>query len=126
MGLMHFHAVLYVHILCMLGAIGVLVGCQLCVPWDTRNSAGISRSTAKVANTLIGIGLLAGLGYYAMKSGHTLGPHYNGVIGVKFVFLLGAGALIGISKRTDSGDLLRWIAVILLVLAGFFGSTLSL
>jgi hypothetical protein len=55
----------------------------------------------------------------------TLGPHYNGVIGMKFVFLLGAAALIGISKRTDRGDSLRWIAFGLMVLASLFGATLN-
>jgi hypothetical protein len=53
-----------------------------------------------------------------------MGPHYNGVIGVKFVFLLGAGALIGISKKSDKGDSLRWCGFGLLLLASLLGATL--
>lgn len=109
----------------MISVIGVLLGAQLALPSDYRNGSGASRSIARVANLLLGTGFLLGLGYYFLNKGYSLGPHYNGVIGVKFCFMLGAAALIGISKKTDNGDLLRWIAIVLLVLSSFFGTTLS-
>lgn len=117
--------VLWLHIVCMISVIGTLLSTQLCTTPEYRNSAGPSRAIARLANILIGIGFLAGISYYLLKDGMTLGPHYNGVIGMKFVFLLGAAALIGISKRTDRGDSLRWIAFGLMVLASLFGATLN-
>ncbi len=115
----------WLHILCMVGTVGVLLGAQVCCAAEHRNTPAASRATARLANILLGIGLLAGFAYYFLTGGTTRGPHYNGVIGLKFVFLLGAGALIGISKRTDRGDSLRWIAFGLLVSASLFGVTLT-
>lgn len=115
----------WLHILCMVGTIGVLLAAQVCSTPEQRNSPTASRATARLANILLGIGLLAGFAYYFLTDGMTRGAHYNGVIGMKFVFLLGAGALIGISKRTDRGDSLRWIAFGLLVSASLFGVTLT-
>lgn len=121
----HFNVLLWLHALTMISVIGVLLCTQLAMTSDQRNSAESSRAVARLANMLLGIGFLLGISYYVSAKGYTLGPHYNGVIGVKFCFMLGAGALIGISKRTDNGDLLRWIAIALFVLASFFGITLS-
>jgi len=117
--------ILWFHILCMISTIGVLLTAQLALPADYRNNSKPSRSIAKLANILLAMGLILGLAYYFLNKGYTLGPHYNGVIAMKFSFMLGAGALIGISKRIDNGDLLRWIAIVLFVCASFFGLTLS-
>lgn len=119
------HLILWLHIISMVSIIGVLLGTQLCGEKEFRNQAEPSRRVARLANLLLGIGLVAALTYYALTGGHLKGPHYNGVIGVKFVFLLGAGAVIGISKKTDKGDGLRWIAVGLMLLASLFGTTLN-
>ena len=115
--------ILWVHILCMISVIGVLLCAQIALPSDYRNNA--SGSIARLANILLSIGFLAGAGYYGMVSGHTMGGHFNGVIGTKFVLLLAAGAVIGISKRSANGDRLRWIALILFVLASFLGISLG-
>jgi len=116
---------LWLHVVSMVSVIGVLLCTQLALPSEYRNSAGTSRSIARLANMLLGFGFVFGLGYYLLAKGYNSGPHYNGIVGVKFCFMLGAAALIGISKRTDNGDLLRWIAIILFILASFFGITLS-
>jgi cytochrome bd-type quinol oxidase subunit 2 len=116
---------LWLHIVSMVSIIGLLLGTQLCMEREFRNHAEPSRKVARLANILLGVGLLAALAYYALTDGHSKGPHYNGVIGVKFVFLLGAGAVIGISKKTDKGDGLRWVAIGLMLLASLFGTTLN-
>lgn len=118
------YLLLWLHILAMVGTIGVLVGMQVCCPSDQRNHADPSRRVARLANSLLAIGFIAALAYYGFTAGHIKGPHYNGIIGLKFVFLLGAGAVIGISKTTDKGDPLRWTAIALLVLASLFGVSL--
>ena len=117
--------ILWAHILSMVSSIGVLLGIQVCTDKEFRNHADPSRRVARLANILLAIGLVAALSYYFLTGGSTKGPHYNGVIGVKFLMLLGAGAVIGISKKTDKGDLLRWIAITLMVLASLFGTTLN-
>ena len=71
------------------------------------------------------IGFLAGLLIYIIKDGPALGAHYNGIIGVKFVFLLGVGALNSISRKKVRGDALRWGAILLLAIAAFFGLSLT-
>ena len=43
-----------------------------------------------------------------------------------FAFMLASGAVIGISKKTDKGDTLRWVAIVLLLLASLFGTTLNM
>lgn len=116
---------LWLHIVSMVGAIGVLLATQLCVDKEIRNQAEPSRRVARLANILIAVGFVSALTYYLLTEGQTKGPHYNGVIGVKFLFLLGSGAVIGISKRTDKGDGLRWVAFALLLLSSLFASTLS-
>lgn len=116
---------LWLHIVSMVSIIGVLLGAQWCMDRETRNHADPSRKIARLANILLAVGLLAALSYYGLTDGHTKGPHYNGVIGVKFVFLLAAGAVIGISKKTDKGDGLRWTAITLMLLASLFGTTLN-
>lgn len=116
--------VLWVHIVCMISALGALLATQTVLTPDIRNHPNTARSIARLVNILIGIGFLGGISYYALLHGHTMGPHYNGVIGVKFVFLLGAGSLIGISKKNAKGDLFRWCGFGLLLLASLFGATL--
>jgi len=115
----------WVHIISMVGCIGALLSMQTCIPTDDRNLASPSRKIARLCNILLAVGFVSIIAYYILSGGHTRGAHYNGVIGVKFVFFLGAGALIGISKTTDKGDGLRWIALALLLLASLFGTTLA-
>lgn len=117
--------ILWAHIVCMVGAIGALLGYQLSHGKEARNLADPSRKISRLVNILIAVGLVSALAYYFLTARYKMGPHYNGVVGVKFILLLGAGALIGISKGTDKGDAFRWIALIQLLLASLFASTLG-
>jgi len=116
---------LWLHIVCMISVIGTLLSTQLCTTAEYRNSPDPSRAIARLANILLGVGFLAGLTYYILIDGMSRGAHYNGVVAMKFIFLLGTGALLGISKKTDRGDGLRWIAFGLMLAASLFGITLS-
>lgn len=117
---------LWIHILLMIGAFGAILAFQLVVPPDQRQLAEQGRRIGSIVNRMIGIGFLAGLAYYFLEQGYQQGPHYNGVIGVKFLLLLGIGALMGISKKKDQADALRWGALGLLALASLFALTISL
>lgn len=118
-------ALLWVHLLCVVGTFGGLLAFQLVVPASLRREINVAGRASKVFNILLGIGLLAGILLYGMNRGHVMGPHYNGVIALKFVFLLATGALLGISKSSPRGDTLRKIAIVLMALAAFCGLTLS-
>jgi len=109
----------------MVGSIGALLGYQLSLDKETRLLPDPSRRISRLVSILIAVGLIAALVYYVLTAGYKMGPHYNGVIGVKFILLLGAGALIGISKTAGKGDLFRWIALVQLLLASLFASTLA-
>lgn len=117
--------ILWAHIVSMVGAIGALLGYQLALNKEIRNQADSAGSISRLVNILIAVGFVAALAYYVISAGYKMGGHYNGVIGVKFILLLGAGALIGISKSTEKGDLFRWIAFVQLLLASLFASTLA-
>jgi len=116
--------ILWIHLVCMVGSIGALLAAQCCLPPENRNQAAPSRGIGRLVNILLTVGLLAGLSYYLLLDGFSRGPHYNGVVGVKFVFLLAATALVGMSKKTDRGDVFRWIALGLLLAASLFGKTI--
>lgn len=109
----------------MVGSIGALLGYQLSLDKETRLLPDPSRRISRLVSILIAVGLIAALVYYVLTAGYKMGPHYNGVIGVKFILLLGAGALVGISKSAAKGDLFRWIALVQLLLASLFASTLG-
>ncbi len=114
---------IWIHILANVGAFGALLAFQTAVPRETRTLAVVSSRIARVVNLMIGIGLLAGLIHYVLKEGYTYGPHYNGVIAVKFIILLAVGALTAVSKKSPKGDTLRWVSLILLALAALFGQS---
>lgn len=113
-----------IHILTMVGTFGGLLVYQLALPAAARASDENARGASKVLNILIGLGFLAGIAQFVIKKGWMLGPHYNGVMGLKFVLLLAVGALLGMSRKPGKGDTFRWIACGLLALAA--ASALSL
>ena len=119
-----FQALVWVHILCMVGCFGGLLALQLVVPAAVRNTPEVSKSASKLFNILIGIGLIAGVVNYVMDQGYKLGGHYNGVIGTKFMILLAVGALLGLSNKPGKGDAFRTASLVLLALAALFGTTL--
>lgn len=112
------------HILCMIGAFGGLLAFQAALPASLRANEDAAAGLSRVVNILIGIGLLAGALRYGIAQGHTLGAHYNGVIGAKFVILLAVGALVGMSKKPGRGNLFRTVSIILLAIAALLGSTI--
>lgn len=116
----------WVHVLCMIGAFGGLLLAQFGLPAAVRNSDEVTRGISKVGNILIGLGFVAGILNYGLIKGHTLGPHFNGVVAVKFVILLAVGALLGMSKKPGKGDTFRTIALVLLAIAAFAGMSLRL
>jgi hypothetical protein len=118
--------ILWLHILSIIGAFGVLLGYQMILPKDMREQAEASRAIGKIVNWMVMIGFLAGLTYYFARDGLNRGPHYNGIIAVKFLMLLGVGALVAISKNRPMADALRWGAIILIAIAALFGLTIEL
>ncbi len=114
----------WIHILCVIGTFGGLVAVRFGLPADVRNSDAVSRTSTRLFNILIGIGLLAGLSVYFMKQGMILGPHYNGVIGLKFVILVAVGGLIPMSRKPGKGDLFRTLAIVLLAIAALAGASI--
>jgi hypothetical protein len=118
---MHLMILTWLHILCMIGAFGVLAGAQFGLPSDVRNREDVARGISKIGNIFIGIGLLASVAFYGMAKAHTFGAHYNGVIGTKFVLLLAVGALLGMSKKPGKGDTFRTVALVLIAVAALLG-----
>jgi hypothetical protein len=116
--------VLWLHLLCMVGAFGGLLALRLAVPEGVRRDPAVGRKASRLFNLLLVVGLAAGAGYYALLSGHLRGAHYNGVIGLKFVLMLAAAALLGLSARSARGDGLRTGAMLLLAAAALAGATL--
>jgi hypothetical protein len=114
----------WLHLLCMVGAFGALLFAQLGLPADVRRQEAVARGISRVVNALIGAGLLAGAGLYGVKHGQAMGAHYNGVIGIKFGLLLAVGALVAMSRKPERGDALRTLACTLLAVAAFLGSSL--
>lgn len=114
----------WVHVMCMVGAFGGLLGVQLALPAELRRRDEVARGMAKLGNVLIGLGFVAGALSYGLRHGHKLGPHFNGVIGLKFVLLLAVGALLAMSRKPGKGDLFRTICIALLALAAFSGLSL--
>ncbi|HMP72754.1 MAG TPA: hypothetical protein PKE55_05765 [Kiritimatiellia bacterium] len=115
---------LWLHLLAMVGAFGAILAFQLVVPEQQRKLAEQSRRIGNVVNAMILVGFLTGIGYYLLEGGYLERAHYNGVIAVKFLLLLGVGALVGISKKREMGDSLRWGALALLALAALFARTI--
>ena len=119
-----FHLVVWIHLICMVGALGALLFCQLGLPADLRRQDAVARGASRLVSILIGIGLLAGLGAYGIRKGHLMGAHYNAVIGIKFGLLLAVGALAGMSRKPERGDAFRGLAAALLAIAALLGSSL--
>ncbi len=115
----------WLHLLCMVGTFGVLFLFQFGLPPAVRRDEANGRAVARVANILIGLGFVVGLLMYGIEKGHLRGGHFNGVIAMKFLILLAVGALLAMSKKQERGDKFRSIALALLALAAFLGTTIS-
>ena len=122
-----------IHMLCMLGAFGGMLIVQFGMPKDVRDNADVARSMGRLPILLITIGFLAGLvAYllrmqYASRSGEVLPPVEHTIVGIKFMFLVAAGAFIGITSKSLKqanvvrANFFRLIALIAIILAACLG-----
>ena len=115
----------WLHVVCMVGLLGGLLVYQLGLSTSSRVDASTLRSATRLFNILLGLGLLFGALMYGSIKGHTMGAHFNGVVGLKFAVLFAVGALLPIAKkRGNNGDGLRWICIVLLLVASLSAFTL--
>ncbi len=114
----------WLHIVCMIGLLGGMLVYQLGLSYPSRIDAADLRGVTRVWNILLLGGLITGLSMYAQVKGHTLGPHFNGVIAVKFSILIAVGGLLALAKRRSRSDGLRWISIALLLVASLAAFTL--
>ncbi|MCO5043996.1 MAG: hypothetical protein M9935_01765 [Kiritimatiellae bacterium] len=114
----------WLHIVCMIGLLGGFLVYQLGLSYPSRIDAADLRGVTRVWNILLLGGLITGLSMYAQVKGHTLGPHFNGVIAVKFSILIAVGGLLALAKRRSRGDGLRWLSIALLLVASLAAFTL--
>lgn len=115
---------LWVHLICMVGAFGALLFGQFGLPVDVRRQDAVAARLSRLVNILIGVGFLAGVLVYGLKKAHTFPGHYNGIIGFKFAVLLAVGALVAMSRKPERGDAFRKLACALLAVAALLGSSL--
>lgn len=113
----------WLHVLSMVGLSGGVLVIQCAIPRAERRDEWL-RKAVRLWNILLLIGLLAGVLMYGLARGHTLGAHYNGVVGLKFIILLAVGALLPLSLKSAHGDRLRWLALSLILAASFAAITL--
>lgn len=114
----------WIHVLCMVGLLGGLLVFQLGLSTSACMDAASIRGATRLWNILLAIGLLSAALMYGIARGHTMGGHYNGVIGLKLIILLAVGGLISASRRSARGDGLRWLCIFLLLLASFTAFTI--
>ena len=122
-----------IHVLCMLGAFGGVLIVQFGLPKDVRDTPKTARSAGRLPSMLIAIGFLAGLiAYwlgirYADNSGESLPPIEHTIVGVKFLFLVAAGAFMGLTvkslKQSDTGraNFCRGLTLVAIALAACLG-----
>ena len=127
---------LWLHVLALVGAFGVLLAVCFALPGGTRDSGSAARRFTGLLNALLGIGLAAGLAVFALKLkeskelGFQLGGGYHGVVGAKILILLAVGACLGLAPRmvrkgrAGAAHLLQTLAMGLLALAAFLGFAL--
>ncbi|MDA0578089.1 MAG: hypothetical protein O3B24_08320 [Verrucomicrobia bacterium] len=121
---------IWVHVMSQIGAFGGLVIIQYGLPRDVRDTAVGARVGPQIIQWMLAIGLLAGVALVFLRfklMGGSPGAHFLGVVGVKFLLLLVAGATIGIScrklreGRIRPAERLRVSAIIALALGALFG-----
>ena len=115
---------IWIHLLCMVGAFGSLLAVQLALPAPLQQDEALMRRITRLVSLLLLVGLLAGAVAYGLRQGHLLGGHFNGVIGLKFVLLLIAGGLLPLARRAAIGNTIRWIVLALLALAALAAQTI--
>jgi hypothetical protein len=122
-----------VHVLCMLGAFGGVLIVQYGLPKDVRDTADTARSAGRLPTLLLAVGFLAGLIaywlniHYAANSNVNLPSIEHAIIGIKFLFLVAAGAFMGITAKalkqadTRRANFFRGMTLVPFVLAACLG-----
>ncbi len=114
----------WLHIISMISLLGGLLVYQLGLSTPTRIDAADIRGVTRLWNILITIGLIAGAIMYYRSSGWRMGAHFNGVIGLKFAILITVGGLLAVARRRTFADGIRWLAIVLLLIASAAAFTL--
>ncbi len=114
----------WAHVVCMVGLLGGLLVYQFGLSTAARSDAATLRGATRLWNLLLLLGLLFGALMYGMARGHTLGGHYNGVVGLKFIILLAVGGLLPVAKRKPDAGGIRLLCILLLLVASFTGFSL--
>ena len=106
---------------------------QCGLPKAVRDTADTARAAGRLPTMLFAIGFLAGLVAYWMRiryaanSNVQLPPVEHSIIGIKFLFLVAAGAFMGITakalKEGDTGraNFFRGMTLLPIVLAACLG-----
>ena len=111
----------WLHVLSLAGIFGALLVRRFGLPPDLRASPAAARGLSRVANLLLAVGLLTGVGLYTLLHGHQLGARFNGFVAAKLVLLLAVGALLGIGRKSQRADTLYDIVLVLLAAAALLG-----
>jgi len=122
-----------VHVLCMLGAFGGVLIVQCGLPKTVRDTADVARAAGRLPTMLFAIGFLAGLITYWLKIRYAANSNVqlptieHSIVGIKFLFLVAAGAFMGITAKalkqgeTGRANFFRGMTLIPLVLAACLG-----
>ena len=117
----HTHlALIWLHVVTVLGALGVLFAAHRMAMADIINGAAVA---SRIFNLLLALGLVFGLVAY-LAFDHT--PRFHMAVGIKLVLLLVAGAGAGVASSTErrsGAPSLVWrrIALVALLMASFLG-----
>ena len=122
-----------VHVLCMLGAFGGVLIVQFGLPKAVRDTADTANTAGRLPALLLAVGFLAGLvAYwlrirYAANISGSLTSTEHSIVGVKFLFMVAAGAFMGVTakslKQSDTAraNFFRGMTLVAIVLAACLG-----
>ena len=124
---------LWIHVLCMVGAFGAMLTAQIGLPVAARRDAETVNGPVRFGTLLIAVGLVAGLATCFIKiklagaTGTELATSVHVTVGIKFGLLIAVGACAGMALGMvkkgafESASSMRWFAVGPLALAAFLG-----
>ena len=125
--------VLWIHLVCMLGALGGLFVIAVGLPRDARESTYVAGVAGRPVSMLLTIGFIAGLALYGLHFRYAANmdtelPRLEHiVVGTKFLLLLAAGAFMGATGKALKRGALgrasgsRWMAILALAAAALIG-----
>lgn len=124
---------LWLHVVCMVGTFGLVLGQQWVLPPAARDTPSITKRALAAGNALIAAGLVAGVVVYvitlqtARAAGTEVSSAYHLTIGIKFLLVFAVGACLGMGypllaqERYTALSGLRCVTLALLGLAAFLG-----